>query len=75
MSKPSVMYRTDRVHFVQVGSSALVFPMAHPSDSVTGDGETPARTSTVTRFDQETGEFWTANTHYVPCSGTGGFHE
>jgi hypothetical protein len=69
--KPPVLYRTDRLHLVQVGSSAIVVPMAHPSPCVTGDGETPVRTSTVTRVDSETGEFWTENTHYMPWSNEG----
>jgi hypothetical protein len=64
--KPTVYYRADRLHIIAVGYSAMVYPMAHPSELVTGDGETPARTSSVVRHDLDTGEFWTENTHYVP---------
>lgn len=66
--KPTVQYRADRLHLIQLGHSALVFPLGHPSDSVTGDGDTPARTSTVVRV-EDNGEFWTENTHYVPVEG------
>lgn len=71
MPKPIVLYRTDRLHCVQVGSSAIIVPMEHPSLDVTGDGETPARTSTVTAVDALTGEFWTENTHYMPWDNEG----
>jgi hypothetical protein len=61
-----VYYRTDRPIRVTVGQPAIVCPVGHPSDLVTGDGKTPAITSPVVRFDERTGEFWTQNTHYVP---------
>jgi hypothetical protein len=63
--KPVVKYRTDRPHMIQLGYSALCYPMAHPSSLVTGDGDTPVRTSQVLCVD-DNGEFWTENTHYVP---------
>jgi hypothetical protein len=44
----------------------MCYPLAHPSPHVTGDGNTPVETSTVTAVNVITGEFWTRNTHYVP---------
>jgi hypothetical protein len=67
VDKPTVYYRTDRPHRVQIGCSAVIYPYSHESPYVTGDGETVAQTSAVTRVD-ENGEFWTLNTHYVPCT-------
>jgi len=66
--KPTVQYRADRLHIIALGYSAVVFPLEHPSHHVTGDGETPVRTSSVMRHDIDTGEFWTENTHYVPVT-------
>ena len=66
LARPKVGYRADRTHMIQIGRGAVIYPMTHPSDLVTGDGETPAITSPVQSVDALTGEFWTANTHYVP---------
>lgn len=64
--KPVVYYRADKAHIIRVGQPAIIYPYAHPSDRVTGDGETPAQTSPVGALDALTGEFWTLNTHYKP---------
>lgn len=64
--RPVVRYRTDKPHIISVGRSALVYPMAHPSPDVTGDGETPVLTSPVCAYNDETGEFSTLNTDYKP---------
>lgn len=64
--KPVVFYRADKPHSIQVGQPAIVYPYAHPSPFVTGDGETPVATSPVGAFDVLSGEFWTVNTHYKP---------
>jgi hypothetical protein len=65
--RPLVFYRADRPHRFQVGYPALCYPIRHPHhERVTGDGETPARTSPVQAVNHLTGEFWTANTHYAP---------
>ena len=65
--RPLVFYRADRVHRIQIGVPAYIFPINHPDISrVTGDGETPAHTSPVQAVNYATGEFWTANTHYAP---------
>jgi hypothetical protein len=66
--KPTVKYRSDKPHIIQLGQSAVCYPLAHPSGHVTGDGDTPAQTSAVVRVD-DNGEFWTENTHYVPWEG------
>jgi hypothetical protein len=65
--KPTVRYRADRTNYVVVGQGALVYPLNHPSERVTGDGNTPVITSIVERVDNN-GEFWTHNTHYVPVT-------
>ena len=65
-TKPVVQYRTDRPHYISVGAVAIVFPLAHPSDWVTGDGNKAARTSMVL-FHNADGSFETANTVYVPA--------
>ncbi len=65
--RPTVFYRADRPHSFQIGQSAYCYPINHPEISrVTGDGETPARTSPVVALNHVTGEFWTTNTHYAP---------
>jgi hypothetical protein len=66
--KPTVPYRADRVHCIQLGHSAICCPINHPGEAVTGDGETPVLTSSVMRV-EDNGEFWTENTHYVPVEG------
>lgn len=65
--RPLVFYRADRPHQIQIGHPALCYPINHPQYThVTGDGETPARTSPVQALNHVTGEFWTRNTHYAP---------
>jgi hypothetical protein len=65
--RPMVYYRADKLHQIQIGQSALCYPVGHPDTAhVTGDGETPARTSPVVAMNHCTGEFWTSNTHYKP---------
>jgi hypothetical protein len=65
--RPTVFYRADKPHMFQVGKAAYVFPINHPQVTrVTGNGETPARTSPVQAVNILTGEFWTRNTHYAP---------
>lgn len=67
-SKRIVRYREDRLHYIRVGQPALCCPVLdQPTDDVTGDGETPVSTSIVTAVNVLTGEFWTRNSHYVPC--------
>ena len=64
--KRIVKYRADKPWRAQVGMSGFCYPLDHPSEDVTGDGNTPAMTSMVTAVNVITGEFWTRNTHYVP---------
>lgn len=64
-AKPVVFYRADRPFRAQVGLSGFCYPLAHPSEQVTGDGTVPVITSPVV-WVGEKGEFATANTHYKP---------
>ena len=66
--KPCVVYRTDIPSRIVVGERALICPLAHPSDGVTGDGMTMARTSMVL-FANPDGSFETEHTCYVPDIG------
>jgi hypothetical protein len=66
--KPCVVYRADMQHRIVVGERALIYPLAHPSDEVMGDGMTMARTSMVL-FANPDGSFETENTCYVPDIG------
>jgi hypothetical protein len=67
MPKPEVLYVATQGLPI-VGKPLLVLPLAHPSDLVTGDGKTWAKTSPVVGF-----EFSllgliieTENTVYIP---------
>ena len=65
--RPKVFYRADKTHRYQIGCPAFCYPVDHPDTvHVTGDGETPVLTSPVLAVNHASGEFWTANTHYVP---------
>lgn len=67
--KPVVHYdRSPSMYWIQVGFSAHVTPLDHPNH-LEGHRVTnglPIRTSTVLSYDEETGEFETQNTKYVP---------
>jgi len=61
--KPVVKYKHDLNNFIQVGMSAYVFPLNHPSKYVSN--QFLVKTSKVISFDKETGNFETMNTIYV----------
>ena len=60
--KPVVKYKHDLNNFIQVGMSAYVFPLNHPSKYVSN--QFLVKTSKVISFDKETGDFETMNTIY-----------
>jgi hypothetical protein len=65
MAKPVVHYYLIRKHnYINVGQSASVYPVDHPSALVSN--MRICHTSKVLWYDETTGEFETENTKYVP---------
>jgi len=62
--KQVVSYRPTMADVIQVGNSAWINPIDHPSEYVSN--KSLARTSKVISFDEKTGVFETQNTVYVP---------
>jgi hypothetical protein len=68
MTKPIVEYATTEYSYIKVGQRAEVLAIGHPGNDIMRSGTKDVITSTVIKYDEETGEFETLNTCYKPAT-------
>lgn len=64
MTKPVVKYSMTQYSFVELGQRASVLAFEHPGNEVMEAGTKEVLTSTVIKYDEDTGDFETRNTLY-----------